>query len=207
MTTGKFAATLQNSLPSGVTLPQEIWGLIAWLEARAQLRHFRYSNQRLLPTMPVEYGRQLWSELMFTKVQDFAVLWGRDDLEQIIVPFIRTGADGSYIALWNDNGAQRFVFIGSELEVFHITDDPVKLLMLITMGYEAIEADYHLSFAPWQNYNEIFDDKWPFPWEVVSYISATYGVTYPVKGEALLSGIQPDPFEAFVRKVFAGEAL
>jgi len=199
-----FEAALRKSLPAGFDLEPELWDLIHWLEAKQQTYWYRGTIEPFMPTVPVDGFDKLWSHLTFNLVPDLVRYWfGKEGLESVVIPFVRCGGDGSYFAIWRNGEQSEYVFMGSEGEVFRLTDDVIKFIILITMGYPDIEGRTYLSQSPEEHFNEQYDADWPEPLEIKNYIISKYGVSYPRTGEDILSTDTPDIFEQFVEAVLA----
>lgn len=195
----KFERTLRKSLPEGFTLPVEIWNLIQWLEDRKQNFQYRKTNARFMPTMPVESIDHIWSHLAFVIEPDLVRHWfGKNGLEEFLVPLVKCGADGSHFAVWKNGENSEFVFLGSEGEAFRVTNNVQEFIALITMGYFSLEDRHSLTSTPSDNYAEYFDGKWPDPVDVKQHIQSILGVTYPATGESLIASDEDDPFVKFV---------
>ncbi|TRD14313.1 hypothetical protein [Palleronia caenipelagi] len=199
-----FEKALQKSLPQGFVLPEGIWQLIRWLEAKGQCFRYRSSQAMFMPTMPVDSFDQLWSHLAFVIEPDLVRNWfGKDGLEDLIVPLVKCGADGSHFAAWRNGAKTEFVFLGSEGEAFSVTNSVQEFIALITMGYFSIEGRFDLELSPSDNYSEYFDKKWPDPVDVKEYVGAALGVTYPATVESLIARSEEDPFVKFVERTLA----
>lgn len=195
----KFEQTLRASLPEGFELPNEIWQLIGWLEGREQTFQYTNSERLFLPTMPVSSIDHVWSDLAFVIEPDMIRYWfGKDGLEEQIVPFVKCAADGSHLAAWKNGANYMFVFLGSEGEAFTITDNVVDFMVLITMGYLGLHGREDLTLTPLQNYTEYCGEAWPEPVEIKQYIQSKYGVDYPKTGDPLVKKYVDDPFVKFV---------
>ena len=199
-----FEEALNHSLPEGFALPDEIWHLIKWLEARNQ--HFRYrgTNAQFMPTMPVESMDHVSSHLAFVIEPDLVRYWfGKDGLEEFLVPLIKCGADGSHFAVWKNGDNTEFVFLGSDGEAFKVTSSVQDFIVLITMGYSSLEDRHSFSSTPADQYAEIADDNWSDPIDVKQHVQSTLDVTYPATGDSLIARDADDPFVKFVEGVFS----
>ncbi|OIS92565.1 hypothetical protein [Brucella cytisi] len=60
-----------------------------------------------------------------------------------LVPFARTGGDGSHVAFWlDDDGRRQIVHLGSERLVCLLGQTPLDFLRLLAIGYEEISGDW-----------------------------------------------------------------
>jgi hypothetical protein len=195
----KFEQALRKSLPEGFVLPEEIWNLIQWLEGRKQGFQYRKTNALFMPTMPAESIDHIWSHLAFVIQPELVRHWfGKNGLEEFLVPLVKCGADGSHFAIWKNGEDATFVFLGSEGEAFKVTSNVHEFIVLITMGYFSLEDRHALASTPSDNYAECLDGKWPDPVDVKQHIQSTLGVTYPATGESLIAIDEDDPFVEWV---------
>ncbi|WP_019953826.1 hypothetical protein [Yoonia vestfoldensis] len=198
----RFETALRASLPDGFALDGAIWDLIGWLADQNQTFRYRRIDALFMPTMPVASMDDLWSHLAFAIEPDLVRHWfGADGLERTILPLVRCGGDGSYLAVWKNGGRDTYVFLGSEGETFTITRNVKDFIMLITMGYFSIEDRHTLTLTPLASFAEAHAEAWPDPIEVKQHVAATLGLSYPATGDALVLRQTPDPFRAFVRAV------
>lgn len=195
----EFEEALRKSLPKGFQLPDGIWNFIRWLEVRKQCFRYRKTGALFMPTMPVESIDHVWSHLAFVIEPELVRHWfGKSGLEEFLVPFVKCGGDGSYFAAWKHGDDTTFVFLGSEGEVFKITDNVTEFIVLITMGYFSLEDRNALSSTPFDNYSECCDGNWPDPVEVKQHIQSVFGIKYPDNGESLVATVENDPFVQWV---------
>ncbi|WP_322888837.1 MULTISPECIES: hypothetical protein [unclassified Yoonia] len=195
----RFETALRASLPDGFALDGAIWDLIGWLAAQNQTFRYRRTDALFMPTMPVASMDDLWSHLAFVIEPDLVRHWfGTEGLERTILPLVRCGGDGSYLAVWKNVGRDTYVFLGSEGETFTITDNVTDFIMLITMGYFSIEDRHTLTLTPQASFAETHAEAWPDPIEVKRHVATTLGVSYPATGDTLVLRQSPDPFCAVV---------
>ncbi|MGU3538011.1 hypothetical protein [Methylobacterium sp. A54F] len=72
----------------------------------------------------------------------YAEAWFGAEVDGRIVPFARTGGDGSHAAFWiDDDGALQIVHLGSEGLVCLLGRTPLDFLRLVAVGYEEISGD------------------------------------------------------------------
>jgi len=193
--TPSFIETLRASLPKDFTLPIEISDFIKWLEAEKQVYQFKRTQQFFLPTIPVKSIDHLWSYFAFVIEPDLVRHWfGKDGLENAVVPLVKCGADGSHLAIWKNGKSNSYVFLGSEGEAFTITNDVKSFLIFITMGYDSVEGRFSLSSPPKEKCHPL----WTKPSYVQNHIQKTYKVSYPVSAIELVEDIEEDPFIKFV---------
>lgn len=190
-----FLEAFRKSLPENITLPTEIFDFIKWLESERQVYQFKRTQQLFLPTIPVESTEDLWSYFAFVIEPDLVRHWfGKNGLEESVIPLVKCGADGSHLAIWKNGESISYVFLGSEGEAFTITKDVRHFLVFITMGYDSVEDRLSLSSPP----KEDCHPAWTKPTYVQNHIKTTYEVSYPVIAADLIEGFEDDPFTKFV---------
>ena len=123
------------------------------------------------------------------------------DIEKRLVPFARTGGDGSHVAFWlDDGGCQWVVHLGSEGFTCMLGHTPLDFLRLLAIGYEEISGD--CLDGP---------DKPPGEAErnaaYRAWLIERYGVTIPETAADILAGYPDasaetsnDPFQRWVRR-------
>lgn len=204
MSNTNFKKILQSSLPCGVDLEPEIWTFIEWLEDRDQVFQYRNSDEYFVPTIPIANFDSVWSSLMFAMVPDLVKYWfGKDGLENQVVPFVRCGGDGSYLAVWRSEGLlDHYVFLGSEGEAFVVANNTKDFLCLLTMGYSEIENREDLEIEPDKN-NWLINFETPCsnPMITRDWTEKTFSIQYPKTGIELMPKYdKEDPFIKFVEK-------
>lgn len=180
-----------------------MWTFISWLESKGQCFRYASNQEPFLSTTLVKNKDALWSHVSFVLPPDLVRYWfGKEGYEKQVIPFVRCGADGSYIALWKRSGAvDSFVFLGSEGEAFVVAEDPKQLIALITMGYTSIEGRDVLAASPKQVWKETHAGSWPEPIELMAWTAKNLGVSYPAIGQDILPyALSDDPFSKFVTK-------
>ena len=204
-TNSSFEIALRERLNDhNADLPEAVWSLVSWLERKGQCFQYTSSQEPFLSTSLVRTKDDLWSHVSFVLPPDMVRHWfGKQGYEQQVIPFIRCGADGSYIALWKGADAvDRFVFLGSEGEAFVVAESPKQFIALITMGYVSIEGRDVLAASPEQVCREMNDTIWPEPIELKTWAVNQLGIFYPKRGEELLPyDPMDDPFQNFVTQV------
>ena len=102
-----FSAALENFVEGRAELAPELWSFIHWLEDRGQTFHFRNSDRMFLPTVPIASVDRMWSNLYFSIDSGLVAAWFGQDCHDdgSLIPLVRCGGDGSYLALWRDSGA------------------------------------------------------------------------------------------------------
>ncbi len=200
MTTSFESALRQSLTDLDIDLPHALWTLIAWLEERGQ-RFETPSGLPFLAIADVTSRDDLSSHVLFDLPPDLVRFWfGKDGLENQVIPFVHCGGDGSYFALWRHSGApDRYVFLGSEGGAFTVAETPADLITLLTMGYPFIEGRHDLTASPEQVWEDRYDGDWPDPVIVKDWVRSQFGVQHPMTGSAILPySADDDPFAAFV---------
>lgn len=188
----------------GADLAAELWMFITWLEENGQAYRYRTSGEPFLAAIPAANINALTSHLVFEMPPDLLRYWlGKEGYESQIIPFMKCGGDGSYIALWRQaDAADMFVFLGSEGESFVIAENAIDLIALISLGYESIEGRDVLAATPKTIWSEWNETPWVEPVALKSWVSETFGINHKAKGAAYLPFDEgADPFETFVAKV------
>lgn len=190
-----FVEALKSSLPHGFTLPNEVLHFIKWLESEKQVYQYRNTQELFLPTIPVKSVDHLRSHFAFIIEPTLTRDWfGKEGLEQLVVPIVKCGADGSYLAIWKNGENNSYVFLGSEGEAFTITKNVENFLVLLTMGYISIESRFSFSLSPAENCHS----AWAEPTYVQNHLKKIYGVLYPETAAELIEPIENDLFVKFV---------
>ncbi len=206
-----YAEDMATRLPAGLSLPVEFRALFDWIESNA---FFMASNAYpddqlgLLGTEDeLRSGRVtaiLFRVATPEQARDFGRSWFRDSVPNIegrLVPFARTGGDGSHVAFWlDDTGQQQVVHLGSEGLVSLLGQTPLDFLRLLAIGYAEISGD-------------CLDEPNEPPSEIgrnVAYLAwllERYGVAVPTKTADVLDEIpdvlaeaSDDPFWRWVQR-------
>lgn len=146
---GDYAQDMRSRLPPGLRLPDEIGALFDWIEARGLLHSSqRVAGDRFGTLQPLDAPR-VGAMVLFrveTQAQAAAQGWfGSADDPSIplrLVPFARTGSDGSHAAFWRDDaGAQHIVHLGSEGAFLCLGASPLDFLRLCAIGYHKISGE------------------------------------------------------------------
>jgi hypothetical protein len=112
----------------------------------------------------------------FSAVQtaEYERSWTGTDRRLGIWPFVRTGFDGSYGALWADqHGATRIVHLGSgsgSLMTCVLAEDPVDFLRLMAIGYDELAWPEEWTEPPEPQLDNLPYQEW---------VCSTFGVSIP----------------------------
>ncbi|MFE3836488.1 hypothetical protein [Pseudogemmobacter sonorensis] len=138
------------------------------------------------------------------QARDHGMAWFGEmvpDIGDRLVPFARTGGDGSHAAFWlDDGGGQHIVHLGSEGLVCLLGRTPLDFLRLLAIGYSEISSDgLEAPTAPpgRAGLNQAYR----------GWLVARFGVAIPEAASQILGDIpdwnaedSEDPFWCWVRK-------
>jgi hypothetical protein len=128
------------------------------------------------------------------------------NIAERLVPFARTGGDGSHAAFWiDDQGKQQIVNLGSEGQVCVLAQTPLDFLRLMGIGYEEISGDclYDPNNPPDDQGGEriVINDTYR------SWLTSRFDVTIPRTASEIIAEVPDgfaetsnDPFWQWVRK-------
>lgn len=147
-----YARDMTDRLPPTLSLPDEFHALFDWIEANGFfMASGAYPGDQLglLGTEGDVQSGRVTSILFRVATPEQARKYGRSwlgaavpDLEDRLVPFARTGGDGSHVAFWlDDDGRQWVVHLGSEGLAYVLGRTSLDLLRLLAVGYEEISGD------------------------------------------------------------------
>ena len=196
---GQFTDEMRIRLPRGFTLPQEIAALFDWIEERGLLHESqRVPGERFGTLQPLEEPYRgavvLFRVESEEEARAYAEAWfGDANAATRVVPFARTGADGSYAAFWlDDEGRQRIVHLGSEGDGLCVLgDEPLDFLRLLAIRHNQLGSGLADPYTPpvdEPDYAMEVDNP-PFR----EWLTSTYGVTIP----ETISQIVPAPPDSF----------
>ena len=165
---------LENALPEGMQIPEELRKLYQWIE----------DNGYYMDAKGVRYGwlfpedkiKENWTDneriggTMITFNVDeesyrneLLEIQYKEHLEEVkrrLLVFARSGADGSECALWlDDEGHTQIVHIGSgsgSMMTCILVKNALDFLRLLAIGYDEICWDEHYSLPPNSDKNEMF---------------------------------------------------
>ncbi|MGR3433375.1 MAG: hypothetical protein ACU0CO_00585 [Shimia sp.] len=201
--TGPVAAALHDTLAArGLSVPPLV-SLADHLEAHGHTRT-AYDGAPAVAPAPLDAEGAMTTHLLLrARPEDghVAAWFGRADLDDMVVPVLRCGGDGSYMALWaGEGGPASLVFFGSEGEGFTIAATPADMISVMTMGYAFIETADDL-YAPPEAQRRIT----PAEREIQDWAVRTFGCRYPATASALLpyTGAD-DPYGAWLATLDVG---
>lgn len=210
-----FAWDVIRSFPEEMNVPPELYLLFTWQESLGL-----NETQDQAQYAKLDPQQSDWS--MFTtpvSVEHAMAFTGSDDpsIYRRVAPFFRTGADGSYAALWLDEeGDTRFVHIGSgsgSTAFGILVENSIDFLRLISIGYDELCWPKHYDQTPdliWDRYaaeDESFKRP-PRLRSLKSWVESTFDVTVPPKASEIVSSIadmdadtSDDPFWLWQRSL------
>lgn len=165
---------LENALPKGMQIPEELRQLYQWIE----------DNVYYMDAKGVRYGwlfpedkiKESWTDneriggTMITFNVDeesyrneLLEIQYKEHLEEVkrrLLVFAQSGADGSECALWlDDEGRTQIVHIGSgsgSMMTCILVKNALDFLRLLAIGYDEICWDEYYSLPPNSDKNEMF---------------------------------------------------
>jgi len=165
---------LENALPEGMQIPEELRKLYQWIEDNGyymDAKGVRYGwlfpedkikeswtdNERIGGTM-ITFNvdeESYRNELLEIQYKEHL-----DEVKRRLLVFARSGADGSECALWlDDEGHTQIVHIGSgsgSMMTCILVKNALDFLRLLAIGYDEICWDEHYSLPPNSDKNEMF---------------------------------------------------
>ena len=206
-----YAQEMADRMPPSMVLPFEFHALFDWMEANGFLMLSEaYPGDRLglLGTEADAQSDRVTAILFRVATGEQARSFGQDwfgevvpTIEGRLVPFARTGGDGSYAAFWlDDEGCQQIVHLGSEGLVCLLGQAPLDFLCLLAIGYDEISGDclYDPNAPPRKAGLNTFYRAW---------LAERFGVTIPATALQILGEVPDktadashDPFWRWVRE-------
>lgn len=211
MTALTYAQAMADRMPASLPLSEAFRALFDWMEAHGFFMPSEaYPGDRLglLGTEDaVQSGRVttiLFRVATREQAREFGAAWFGTvvpNIEGRLVPFARTGGDGSYAAFWlDDEGRPQIVHLGSEGYVCLLGRTPLDFLRLLAIGYEEVSGDcLGMPNEPPREsgLNEAYR----------GWLIERYGVTIPATASEILGEIpdvwaetSDDPFWRWVHK-------
>lgn len=147
-----FAMRVAAAFPAANPLPPLLWQALDWLDANGFVGSGENGSvARLYPDTEPGSSRII---LRVPRVEDTRA-WTRSDQGKVndrLVLFVDTGADGSRAGLWlDDHGHQRLVHVGAPAGpglLCELADDPMHLLRLLALGYPELSAPDYFGMEP-----------------------------------------------------------
>ncbi|WP_156462793.1 hypothetical protein [Rhizobium sp. Leaf262] len=206
-----YAEEMAKRMPASMVLPSEFCVLFDWMETHGFfMQSGAFPGDRLgLLGSEADLQEDHVTAILFRvatreQARDYGEAWFGTvvpDVEERLVPFARTGGDGSFAAFWlDDEGCQQIVHLGSEGLVCLLGRTPLDFLRLIAIGYEEISGDclYDPSAPPLKANMNVSYRAW---------LIDRFDVTVPATASQILGKVpdettnaSDDPFWCWVRK-------
>ena len=165
---------LENALPKGMQIPEELRQLYQWIEDNGS--YSKNEGIRYGYLYPQDKLRESWKEEEREGGTDiaFSVLKNidreevlenyykkhKDEVRRRLLVFAQSGADGSECALWlDDEGHTQIVHIGSgsgSMMTCILVKNALDFLRLLAIGYDEICWDEDYPFPPNSNKDNTF---------------------------------------------------
>ena len=165
---------LENALPKGVQIPEELCQLYQWIEDngyyedRDGVRYgYLYPQDKLRESWK-EDEREGGTDISFyvakpsEREELLEISFGKhkEETAQRLLVFAQSGGDGSECALWlDDEGRTQIVHIGSgsgSMMTCILVKNALDFLRLLAIGYDEICWDEYYSLPPNSDKNEMF---------------------------------------------------
>ena len=165
---------LENALPKGMQIPEELHQLYQWIEDngyyedRDGVRYgYLYPQDKLRENWK-EDEREGGTDISFyvakpsERKELLEISFGKhkEETAQRLLSFAQSGADGSECALWlDDEGRTQIVHIGSgsgSMMTCILVKNALDFLRLLAIGYDEICWDKYYSLPPNSDKNEMF---------------------------------------------------
>ena len=174
MTTNILLQQLENALPKGMQIPEELRQLYQWIENNGYysenegIRYgYLYPQDKLRESWKEE-EREGGTDIAFSVLKNIdreEVLENyykkhKDEVRRRLLVFAQSGADGSECALWlDDEGHTQIVHIGSgsgSMMTCILVKNALDFLRLLAIGYDEICWDEDYPFPPNSNKDNTF---------------------------------------------------
>ena len=165
---------LENALPAGMQIPEELRKLYQWIEDNGYysenegIRYgYLYPQDKLRESWKEE-EREGGTDIAFSVLKNIdreEVLENyykkhKDEVRRRLLVFAQSGADGSECALWlDDEGRTQIVHIGSgsgSMMTCILVKNALDFLRLLAIGYDEICWDEDYPFPPNSNKDNTF---------------------------------------------------
>ena len=174
MKTNILLQQLENALPKGMQIPEELRQLYQWIENNGYysenegIRYgYLYPQDKLRESWKEE-EREGGTDIAFSVLKNIdreEVLENyykkhKDEVRRRLLVFAQSGADGSECALWlDDEGHTQIVHIGSgsgSMMTCILVKNALDFLRLLAIGYDEICWDEEYSSPPNSNKDNTF---------------------------------------------------
>ena len=188
---------LENALPKGMQIPEELRKLYQWIEDNGYysenegIRYgYLYPQDKLRESWKEE-EREGGTDIAFSVLKNIdreEVLENyykkhKDEVRRRLLVFAQSGADGSECALWlDDEGHTQIVHIGSgsgSMMTCILVKNALDFLRLLAIGYDEICWDEDYPFPP----NSNKDNTFVYPnTQYQEWVQNTFHTTIPKIG-------------------------
>ena len=188
---------LENALPEGMQIPEELRKLYQWIEDNGYysenegIRYgYLYPQDKLRESWKEE-EREGGTDIAFSVLKNIdreEVLENyykkhKDEVRRRLLVFAQSGADGSECALWlDDEGHTQIVHIGSgsgSMMTCILVKNPLDFLRLLAIGYDEICWDEDYPLPP----NSNKDNTFVYPnTQYQEWVQNTFHTTIPKIG-------------------------
>ena len=188
---------LENALPEGMQIPEELRKLYQWIEDNGYysenegIRYgYLYPQDKLRESWKEE-EREGGTDIAFSVLKNIdreEVLENyykkhKDEVRRRLLVFAQSGADGSECALWlDDEGHTQIVHIGSgsgSMMTCILVKNALDFLRLLAIGYDEICWDEDYPFPP----NSNKDNTFVYPnTQYQEWVQNTFHTTIPKIG-------------------------
>ena len=188
---------LENALPAGMQIPEELCKLYQWIEDNGYysenegIRYgYLYPQDKLRESWKEE-EREGGTDIAFSVLKNIdreEVLENcykkhKDEVRRRLLVFAQSGADGSECALWlDDEGHTQIVHIGSgsgSIMTCILVKNALDFLRLLAIGYDEICWDEEYSSLP----NSNKDNTFVYPnTQYQEWVQNTFHTTIPKIG-------------------------
>ncbi len=197
MKTNILLQQLENALPKGMQIPEELRQLYQWIENNGYysenegIRYgYLYPQDKLRESWKEE-EREGGTDIAFSVLKNIdreEVLENyykkhKDEVRRRLLVFAQSGADGSECALWlDDEGRTQIVHIGSgsgSMMTCILVKNPLDFLRLLAIGYDEICWDEDYPLPP----NSNKDNTFVYPnTQYQEWVQNTFHTTIPKIG-------------------------
>ena len=197
MKTNILLQQLENALPKGMQIPEELRQLYQWIENNGYysenegIRYgYLYPQDKLRESWKEE-EREGGTDIAFSVLKNIdreEVLENyykkhKDEVRRRLLVFAQSGADGSECALWlDDEGHTQIVHIGSgsgSMMTCILVKNALDFLRLLAIGYDEICWDEDYPFPP----NSNKDNTFVYPnTQYQEWVQNTFHTTIPKIG-------------------------
>ena len=164
---------LENALPEGMQIPEELRKLYQWIEDngyyedRDGVRYGYLYPQDKLRDSWTDDEREGGTDISFYVLKHsdreelLEISYGKhkEEVRRRLLPFARSGGDGSECALWlDDEGRTQIVHIGSgsgSVMTCVLGKNGLDFLRLLAIGYDEICWDEYYTLPPNSDKNEM----------------------------------------------------